>query len=130
VERLNADRTLRSCVEQRTNNHALAETMFLGVRAGGGPGVNTPFRWGYGWPYGRGYKALNAEEFEAARTKEDEYRAKNPALECKSDAAAAELRANPSLNPRLATAGVVSPVRASRGIIAYRAYATCLRSRG
>ena len=37
---------------------------------------------------------------------------------------------NHSLNPRLATAGVVSPVRASRSIIAVRAYATCLRSRG
>jgi len=37
---------------------------------------------------------------------------------------------NNSLNPRLATAGVVSPVRASRSIVAYRAYATCLRSRG
>ena len=37
---------------------------------------------------------------------------------------------NNSLNPRLATAGVVSPVRGRRSIVAYWAYATCLRSRG
>ena len=37
---------------------------------------------------------------------------------------------NPSLNPRLATAGVVSPARATRTIVAVRAYNTCLRSRG
>ena len=37
---------------------------------------------------------------------------------------------NNSLNPRLATAGLVSPVRASRTIVAYRAYKSRLRSRG
>lgn len=37
---------------------------------------------------------------------------------------------NPSLNPRLATAGTVSPACASRSIVAVRAYSTGLRSRG
>ena len=37
---------------------------------------------------------------------------------------------NNSLNPRLATAGSVSLVRGTRCIIAYQAYAACLRSRG
>ena len=37
---------------------------------------------------------------------------------------------NRSLNPRRATAGVVSLVRASRTIVAYQAYAARLRARG
>jgi len=37
---------------------------------------------------------------------------------------------NNSLNPRLATAGLVSPVCASRTIVSARAYKSCLRSRG
>ena len=37
---------------------------------------------------------------------------------------------NNSLNPRLATAGLVSPVCASRTIVAARAYKSCLHSRG
>jgi hypothetical protein len=40
------------------------------------------------------------------------------------------LRPNPSLNPRPATAGAVSPVRVSSSIVAHRAYSTCLRGRG
>ncbi len=37
---------------------------------------------------------------------------------------------NPSFNPRRATAAGVSPVRARRSIVAYRAYTACLRTRG
>jgi hypothetical protein len=36
--------------------------MLQGVRAGGSPSLRTPFRWGYGWPFGRGYQALTKEE--------------------------------------------------------------------
>lgn len=85
-------------MEQKTKNHALAEAMYLGVRVGGGPEIKSPFRWGYGWPYGRGYQALTESESSAAKVFEQEYRAKNPQLQCRADASAAELRANPSLN--------------------------------
>ena len=37
---------------------------------------------------------------------------------------------NPSFNPRRTTATGVSPVRASRSIVAHRAYPACLRTRG
>jgi hypothetical protein len=37
------------------------------VRIGGSPYLNTPFRWGYGWPFGRGYKALTAAEMEQVK---------------------------------------------------------------
>lgn len=91
-DRLKADRDIRACVERKTKDHALAETMYLGVRAGGGPHVNTPFRWGYGWPYGRGYQTLTEAEAAAAKVLEDTYRAKNPKLQCQADKPAAELK--------------------------------------
>jgi hypothetical protein len=36
--------------------------MFAGVRVGGSPYFPTPFRWGYGWSYPRGYGALSEQE--------------------------------------------------------------------
>jgi hypothetical protein len=97
-DRLEADQALKTCVEQTTKNHALAETMYLGVRAGGGPQVDTPFRWGYGWPHGRGYQALTASESAAVKGLEDAYRIRNPTLQCKADAAAAAPRRPVSLD--------------------------------
>jgi hypothetical protein len=34
----------------------------MGVFVGGTPFLPTPFRWGYGWPYFRGYGVLSTEE--------------------------------------------------------------------
>ena len=61
--RLAADETLRACVQAKTGDDALAQTMFVGVRGGGAPVFPTWYRWGYGWSYGRGYAPLsNAEQ--------------------------------------------------------------------
>src|SRR5687767_7260919 len=46
-----ADRALRTCVSGITGSEALAETMYQGVRLGGGPELPTHYRWGYGWPF-------------------------------------------------------------------------------
>lgn len=54
-----ADATLRDCVLARTNDSQLAETMYLGARVGGHPAFPAWYRWGYGWPYGRGYQPLS-----------------------------------------------------------------------
>lgn len=83
AQRLDADRELRACVARKTGNHALAETMFVGVRTGGRPQLNTPFRWGYGWPYGRGYRAVTDAEAAALDALETSYRARNPTLQCR-----------------------------------------------
>jgi hypothetical protein len=83
-ERLQADLDLKRCVAQRTGNAGLAQTMFAGVRAGGSPYVQTPFRWGYGWSFGRGYQELTPAEAEDARAKEDAYRAAHPGMPCPS----------------------------------------------
>ena len=56
AERKKADEILRDCVFERTKDKGLAETMYLGVRAGGHPAFPAWYRWGYGWSYGRGYK--------------------------------------------------------------------------
>ena len=40
----------------------VAKLMLAGVRVGGSPYYPTTYRWGYGWPYPRGYKSLSAVE--------------------------------------------------------------------
>lgn len=81
-EREKADRELKSCVLNRTNDKALAETMFLGVRAGGHPAFPAWYRWGYGWSYGRGYKPLSVLEKQRAGQQLDSYQQKHPAGYC------------------------------------------------
>ncbi len=60
-ERLKADRDLKACVAE-AGEPGIAELMLAGVRVGGTPYLPTKFRWGYGWPWPRGYKALTPEE--------------------------------------------------------------------
>jgi hypothetical protein len=60
-ERLQADRDLRACVA-RMGRPEIADIMLGGVRVGGSPFWPTPFRWGYGWGYWRGYKPLSEPE--------------------------------------------------------------------
>ena len=60
-QRAEADRTLRACVKA-FGEPEIAALMLAGVRVGGTPYLPTRFRWGYGWPYFRGYKPLSAEE--------------------------------------------------------------------
>lgn len=61
-DREQADALLRDCVLAKTNDPELAETMYLGARLGGHPAFPTWYRWGYGWPYGRGYQRLSAAD--------------------------------------------------------------------
>lgn len=60
-QRLQADEALQSCVAQ-TGQPEIARLMLAGVRVGGTPFLPTSFRWGYGWAYLRGYKALSEQE--------------------------------------------------------------------
>ncbi len=82
AQRLAADEALKACVARTTGNGALAETMFLGVRTGGGPLLDTSFRWGYGWPYEGRYRALSADESARADELEKAYRDSHPTLAC------------------------------------------------
>lgn len=61
-DRDQVDTALRDCVLARTNDPQLAETMYLGARVGGHPAFPAWYRWGYGWPYGRGHQPLSALE--------------------------------------------------------------------
>ena len=60
-QRQTADDALQACVA-KTGEPAIAKLMLAGVRVGGSPYFPTPFRWGYGWPYQRGYQALTEAE--------------------------------------------------------------------
>ena len=61
AERKAADRALSTCVAQ-VNEPRIAKLMLGAVRVGGSPYWFSPFRWGYGWPYGRGYQPVSPEE--------------------------------------------------------------------
>jgi len=61
AERQRADHELQQCVAG-LGEQAIARLMHSGVRIGGSPLWPTPYRWGYGWPYLRGYKPLNDYE--------------------------------------------------------------------
>jgi hypothetical protein len=60
-ERLVADEELESCVAG-VGEPTIASLMLAGVRVGGTPYLPTSYRWGYGWPFMRGYKPLTVEE--------------------------------------------------------------------
>ena len=79
-----ADNALRACVARVTGNEALAELMYEGVRAGGGPYFYTTYRWGYGWPKRHSYQALSAAESSLADRLEQDYRAREPVPICPS----------------------------------------------
>lgn len=81
-ERLRADEELRSCVQDKTNDKVLAETMFQGVRAGGHPAFPTWYRWAYGWTYGREYAPITNEEQLQVKERLDAYFAKHPTGYC------------------------------------------------
>jgi len=58
-ERLVADRILRDSVRE-SGNPCAAEIIFVGVRFGGSPWFPTPWRWGFGHPWPRGYQKPSA----------------------------------------------------------------------
>lgn len=82
-ERKQADRELRACVLDHTENSVLAETMYKGVRSGGGPVFPTWYRWGYGWQYGRGYQVLTEQEQKQVADKLEIYQASHPQGYCR-----------------------------------------------
>nr|WP_255771538.1 FAD-binding oxidoreductase [Microbulbifer guangxiensis] len=61
-ERLQADRALQQCVAE-VGEPEIAALMLAGVRVGGTPYLPTRFRWGYGWPFPRGYRPLSEAEW-------------------------------------------------------------------
>ena len=89
-ERKQADAALRECVLERTGDKALAEAMYLGVRAGGHPAFPTSYRWAYGWSYGRGYRPLSDEERKKVGSKLNGYEKGHPAGYCAEQRGTAE----------------------------------------
>lgn len=78
-ERDQADLDFRNCILKKTGNAELAELMYQAVRKGGTPHYPTWYRWGYGWPMGRGYQALSEEEVRMVEEKLSQYRKRRAA---------------------------------------------------
>ena len=72
-----ADKLLKECILAKTQDEALANILYIGVRFGGGPYFPTWYRWGYGWNYRRSYASLTKEEKEMVKLRLDEYNRKN-----------------------------------------------------
>ncbi|MFC1664881.1 FAD-binding oxidoreductase [Pseudomonadota bacterium] len=70
-QRLTADQELRQCVQ--SINKSLSKSMYGGVRTFGGPYFPTTYRWGFGWPYFRGYKPRSKQEDMEIQRKWNEY---------------------------------------------------------
>ena len=60
-ERIEADRKLRECVAKK-GYKKLAWVMEKAVRFGGHPWLPTPWRWGYGYKYPKGYTKPEIKE--------------------------------------------------------------------
>lgn len=73
VKKTQADKELRTCILNKTNNRLLADTMYFGVIIGGLPIYPVWYRWGYGWPYGRGFQILNQFEKQQVEIKLKRY---------------------------------------------------------
>ena len=70
--RRDADIKLKECV-LALGQTKTAKIIWFGVRIGGSAYWPTPFRWSYGWPYTRGYQALNLAEQAVAQEKLQKY---------------------------------------------------------
>lgn len=60
-ERKRADARLSRCVTS-SGHSVLGPFMYVGVRIGGVPWWPVPWRWGFGWNYGRGYDSRSTRE--------------------------------------------------------------------
>ena len=60
-ERRKTDEELQRCVA-KVGEPGIAALMLAGVWVGGSPYWPTRYRWGYGWPWPRGYRELTAAE--------------------------------------------------------------------
>lgn len=65
-QKLVADQELRTCIADKGFS-AIAQLYYYAVRAGGGPGFDTSWRWGYGWPYKIGYNELTDEQYQSVQ---------------------------------------------------------------
>jgi hypothetical protein len=82
-QRLQVDLELRDCVARVMKNSTMATTMLAGVQMGGTPYLMTPYRWAYGWGYGRNYQALNTSEQVQVDRLRNDYLKQNPCLVCR-----------------------------------------------
>lgn len=76
-ERKQSDLRLKQCVAN-VGEQTVAELMLAGVRVGGSPYWPTKFRWGYGWPYFKGYGKLSESEAELVKEMSKNYESSLP----------------------------------------------------
>lgn len=75
-ERELADKLFKECILSKTQDEALANMMYIGVRFGGSPYFPTWYPWGYGWNYWRGYAPLTKEKKKMVQVMLQEFKQK------------------------------------------------------
>jgi len=65
-QRLDSDERLKACLTD-VGQHGIGTLMFAGVRVGGTPMLPTSYRWGFGWPFPRPYRALTGPELQQVK---------------------------------------------------------------
>lgn len=87
-QRERADTELKQCVLQKTEDLALANLMYEGVRVGGSPYFYNWYRWGYGWSYLRNdrgkYQALTEDELQQVKRLTEQYLIRNQSNYCET----------------------------------------------
>jgi len=71
-----SDEKLKQCVAE-IGQPQIADIMLKGVQVGGTPYLPTTFRWGYGWPYPRGFKPLTEQELLEVEHEMEKYLQRN-----------------------------------------------------
>lgn len=61
AQRKKSDQDLQACID-KAGFSQVANLYYLAVRNAGTPWLNTPWRWGYGWPFKHGYRRLTTEQ--------------------------------------------------------------------
>ncbi len=54
--RYRADLDLKKCVREKSSSLLLSEIIYIAVRIFGSPYLPSPWRWGFGYSYGRAYR--------------------------------------------------------------------------
>lgn len=72
AQKKQADERLHQCVAD-IGKPDIANLMLAGVKVGGSPFLPTGYRWGYGWPYPRGYQELTQEELAQVENQLDRF---------------------------------------------------------
>lgn len=92
AQREEADKALRECITEKTEDEILANVMYEAVRVGGSPYFPNWYRWGYGWPFERMYEPLTEAELDQVEQRWRKFENSGGSQECEDAPKPSELK--------------------------------------